>query len=182
MHFITENLFYDGRQLSHLYAYLNHQILGPSIVSWVGPCEVSLEKMVDGEDLLAGEKICGSQMLHFIVELFREDLVSMVLLQRLFASQIQQRILEDHKIALHRQGDDLYLGQKKLSISIACSSIQSVLMHFAMNITNEGTPVPTVSLSDLGIQDVRAFAEKVMVDLAQEYGSVLQATYKVKSV
>ena len=112
--------------------------------------------MVDGEDLLAKAEIRGDEMLHFIIEIFDRDLFSGVALQRLFAS-----IVTDHlNIAginglggkeLHRKGDDIYLEHKKLSISIATKSPVSTMVHFAMNVTNKGTPVPTLSLEDLGV-------------------------------
>ncbi len=181
-HFCREKKFYDGHQLSPLYAYLNHKILGPSMVSWIGGCEVKPEQMVDGEDLLAGEKIAGDEMLHFIVELFNVNLVSMVLFQRLFAAQVQQKISQEFHKQLRREGDDLYLGEKKLSISVATRSTNSVLLHFAMNISNQGTPVPTVSLKDLGVNDIKKFAESLMESFSNEYESILTATYKVRSV
>ena len=83
---IEQKLIYDGSQLRSLYAYLNHQILGDSMIGWRGPCDVQPEKMVDGEDLLAGSRICGSDMVHFLVEIFDRELFSGVLWQRLMAS------------------------------------------------------------------------------------------------
>ena len=60
---------YDGSQLVSLHNYLQHKLLGDSIVAWVGPCDVSIEHMVDGEDLLQNAEIRGSKMLHFLIEL-----------------------------------------------------------------------------------------------------------------
>jgi len=180
--FIDQKIFYDGHQLTPLFAYYNFHILGPSIISWVGGCSVHPDQMVDGEDFLAGEKIAGDEMLHFIVELFDVKLISMVLLQRLFAAQVQQKIFQDYQVQLHRAGDDLYLAEKKLSISIAAPAVQSTLIHFAMNITNAGTPVPTVSLPELGVVDVKKFAESLMLLFVKEYESIVNATCKVKSI
>ena len=82
-HWIDSNVKYDGSQLQSLFAYLNHQILGDSIVSWVGPCDVTFDHMVDGEDLLQKAEIKADKMLHFIVEKFDIKLFSGVCLQRL---------------------------------------------------------------------------------------------------
>ncbi|MGZ3785411.1 MAG: DUF366 family protein, partial [Bdellovibrio sp.] len=171
--FIEQKFAYDGTQLRSLYAYLEHGILGPSIIAWQGPCSISFDHMVDGEDLLAKAVIQGDEMLHFIIEVFDRDLFSAVALQRLFAS-ICRDYLQNSAISLGeknlvgdnlqaskgnscgksliRDGDDIYLEDRKLSISIATKSPVSVMVHFAMNITNKGTPVKTLSLQDLKLE------------------------------
>jgi hypothetical protein len=53
------------------------------------------------------------------------------------------------------------------------------MIHFALNITNEGTPVPTCSLEDLQI-DPKNFAEKVLKAFSEEYVSITEATQKVR--
>lgn len=184
--FIEKRFAYDGSQLRSLFAYLDHGILGPSIVSWVGPCSIPFEHMVDGEDLLEKAVIQGDEMLHFIIEVFDRDLFSGVALQRLFASiakdYLQKHSPVHHKDAgLHRDGDDIYLGDKKLSISIATKSPVSVMVHFAMNVTNLGTPVKTLSLEDLQL-DPRQTAESIMVLFRKEYMSIVTATQKVRPV
>jgi uncharacterized protein len=173
---------YDGSQLQSLFAYLEHEIMGDSCVAWRGSCDVSLEHMVDGEDLLEEAKICGSDMIHFIMEIFDRELMSGVLLQRLMASIVKDVLQElAPKFHLVRIGDDLYLGQKKLSISIATKSPTSTLVHFAVNVSTKGTPVPTVGLSDLKV-DVKKFAHLCLTRLELEYVSSLNATRKVRWV
>ena len=66
--FIKENFKYDGSQLRSLFAYLNYGLLGDSIVSWIGPCNVDFDHMVDGEDLLQKSEIRSDNMVHFIIE------------------------------------------------------------------------------------------------------------------
>lgn len=178
--FIDKEFLYDGTQLTSLFAYKNYGVLGNSIVSWVGECSVSFEHMVDYEDFRAKEKICGDKMLHFIVELFDKDLTHAVLLQRLFAAtahyEIQQSILSSQ---FKRVGDDLYFKEGKLSISIASSSPVSQMIHFALNVTNEGTPVKTSSLQDLNIGP-KEISKKLMETVSKEYQSIVEATQKVK--
>ncbi len=178
--FIDKEFLYDGTQLTSLFAYKNYGILGNSIVSWVGECSVSFEHMVDYEDFRAQEKICGKKMLHFIVELFDKDLTHAVLLQRLFAAtahyDIQQSILSSQ---FKREGDDLYFKEGKLSISIASSSPVSQMIHFALNITNEGTPVKTSSLQDLNL-GAKELSIRLMETVSKEYQSIIEATQKVK--
>ncbi|WII71590.1 DUF366 family protein [Bdellovibrio sp. 22V] len=185
-HFIEKNFAYDGTQLRSLFGYLDHGILGPSIVSWRGPCSISFDHMVDGEDLLAKAVIQGDEMLHFIIEVFDRDLFAGVSLQRLFASISKDYLQKNAKAglgeaSLHRDGDDIYLGDRKLSISIATKSPVSTLVHFAMNITNKGTPVRTLSLEDLKL-DPRRVAEDLMTSFRNEYVSIVTATQKVRPV
>ncbi len=185
-HFIEKNFVYDGTQLRSLFAYLDHGILGPSIISWRGACSIPFAHMVDGEDLLAKAVIQGDEMLHFIIEVFDRDLFSGVTLQRLFAS-ISRDYLQSHAGSalagqnLRRDGDDIYLNDQKLSISIATRSPVSVMVHFAMNITNQGTPVKTLSLTDLKL-DPHRVAEDLMTLFRKEFISIVTATHKVRPV
>lgn len=173
---------YDGSQLASLRGYLNHGLLGDSIVAWIGACDVTFEHMVDGEDLLQKAKIAGDKMLHFVIEKFDISLFAAVSLQRLLASIVMD-CLKEREAAheLVRQGDDIFLGDRKLSISIATQSPVNSLIHFAVNITNKGTPVKTLSLEDLGV-DPRAFAIEIMGRFCAEVESIQQATQKVRWV
>jgi hypothetical protein len=179
--FLTKKEKYTGQQLEPLRNYLVHKLLGDSVVSWIGACDVSFEHMVDGEDLLAQDKICGDLMLHFVFEIFSQSLATGVFLQRLFASVCKDEIEQHSGKKLLRKGDDLYWNGKKLSISIAAPSVNSVLVHFALNISNEGTPVKTCSLEDFKI-DPKKMALSVMKKFCHEYESILTATQKVRSV
>jgi hypothetical protein len=179
--FIEKTQSYDGTQLRSLYAYLDHKVLGPSVVSWVGPCSISFDHMVDGEDLLEGAEIRGDEMLHFIIEIFDRDLFSGVALQRLFAAIARDYLAEKSGKEILREGDDLYLNKGKLSISIATKSPVSVMVHFAMNVVNEGTPVQTSCLNDLRLNP-RQVATDLMTLLMEEYNSIQIATQKVRPI
>ncbi len=175
---------YDGSQLQSLRNYLKFQLLGDSIVAWVGPCNVRPEHMIDGEDLLANSEIRGDQMLHFIVELFDSTLFAAVGLQRLMAATIKDLLGEISKDAsltaeLRREGDDIFCGDKKFSISIATQSPTSSLIHFAVNVVNQGTPVPTISLAEFGVE-AKPFALEVMRRFSVEVDTIREATQKVR--
>jgi hypothetical protein len=184
--FIDANSLYDGTQLVSLHNYLKHGLLGDSIIAWVGPCNVSFEHMVDGEDLLARATIAGDKMVHFIVEKFDSSLLAAVGLQRLLASIVKDILLRESgeralAQTLIRDGDDIFSGERKLSISIATQSPVSSLIHFAVNVTNEGTPVKTLSLADLKIEP-KAFAITVMDAFSKEVATIVEATQKVRWV
>lgn len=180
---IDESIHYDGTQLKPLFTYLRWGILGDSIVAWRGSCNISFEHMVDGEDFIAQSAIAGSDMIHFIIEVFDRELATGVLIQRIFASIVKDLLIElSSELDVHslvRDGDDLYLSDRKLSISIASKSAVSTMVHFALNISNIGTPVKTCSLEDLRV-DPRELAQAAMDALSLEWNSTLNATKKVK--
>lgn len=189
--FFSEQIsVYDGRQLSPLFAYRTFGVEGHSIVSWVGPCAIPDEHIVDIEDLRAKARIEGSMMLHFIVEVFGANLREMVALQRLFASiaveqlkSLGQNVEGQTRFPIRREGDDLFVQLRdregKLSISIASLSSVSGMIHFAVNVTNDGTPVPTASLEDLRIS-AKEYSERLSQAFASEFQSIVRATQKVK--
>jgi len=82
------------------------------------------------------------------------------------------------ELKLNRDGDDIYFNEKKLSISVATQSPTSTLIHFAVNISNEGTPVPTCSLQDFNMAP-EAFSGRVMEKFCAEVEGITQATQKV---
>ncbi|MES2803178.1 MAG: DUF366 family protein [Bdellovibrionota bacterium] len=172
---------YDGSQLRPLFSYENFGLKGNAMISWISPTDVTLAHMVDYEDKIEEQKICGAKMLHFIIEFFPANLSFGVMAQRLLAAMIKDMLSEkaDKKNQLTRKGDDIYVGQGKLSISIASVSAVSTLVHFAVNITNKGTPVKTASLEDLKIKP-EAFAKDVLKAFATEFDDVIWATQKVK--
>lgn len=185
--FISKKINYNGSQLQPLYAYINHHLPGDSIVSFLGSCQISFDKMIDAEDIVAQAKIEGDEMLHFIIEIFQSDLLATVSLQRVLVC-IAQNILNSNSIMLKnnpliRNGDDLYFKVKKqlykLSISIASKSAVSAMIHFAVNVTNVGTPVPTCSLKELKINS-KKFSLQLMKEFQQEYISIVDATQKVR--
>lgn len=176
--FIENKIKYDGAQLKPLYAYTQHKVTGDSIISFEGECDVSLEHMVDAEDFVVNAKIQSKTMLHFIVEVFNQNIFTAVSLQRLLVAIAQNLLLEKNQ-KLARKGDDLYLGTKKLSVSIASVSAVSAMIHLGLNISNEGTPVETCALNDFGI-DAKHFSLELMQLFSNEFDSILEATQKVK--
>ncbi|MFN3453908.1 MAG: DUF366 family protein [Pseudobdellovibrio sp.] len=178
---------YDGSQLRPLFAYENFSLEGESIISWISPCDVNLDHMVDYEDKIADSKICGDEMLHFIIEFFPAHLQTGVSLQRLLAAIVKDEILKMLKnkdLAIERSGDDLYVTSSKikkgkLSISIASVSVVSTMIHFALNVKNTGTPVKTFCLEDVGI-NAKKLSLLVMKTFSEEYQSIVFATKKVK--
>lgn len=144
---LDETITYTGAQLRSLWAFRTCGLQGDSIVAFCGPCDVSEEHMVDEADRRAGQRIYSPWMLHFIVEHFDCDLERAVLRQRLLVALtgdlINSRL---GRLAVRREGDDLFAADRKLSVSIATLSPVSALIHLGLNVRTEGVPVPAVGL------------------------------------
>ncbi|MEG6615588.1 DUF366 family protein [Peptococcaceae bacterium 1198_IL3148] len=175
---------YDGTQLCSLWAFRNFGLQGDSIVSFRGRCHVQIDHMVDLADVRANDSIYSEDMLHFIVEHFDMDLEKTVTRQRLLIAIIKE-VLEDLTgCRLKRNGDDLYLNDAKLSVSIATLSPVSTVIHTGINISSNNTPVPTVSITDLGWPENRSaeLADKIGQRYANEIESIRLARCKVRGV
>lgn len=180
--FIDEEIKYIGSQLQPHWIYKNFKIQGDVIVAFVGECEVKLTEMVDIEDVINDEPIYSKLMLSFISEQFGIGLVEGVLRQRLLITIIKE-LLEEKGVFVVRNGDDLMIKGRKLSVSIATQSITSVLIHTGLNILSEGAPVKASGLkSELGIEDIKEFALEVMTRYATELEDIVLASTKVRGV
>ncbi|MFW5782602.1 MAG: DUF366 family protein [Candidatus Muiribacteriaceae bacterium] len=175
-----EDLFYDGSQLSSNFAYRKFGISGDSIVGFSGGCNIPQENMADLEDILDGEEIYSDKMLHFIAEFFFYDLNTVIALQRIFAGLIAELLYDRTGKRLDRDGDDLYLGPDKLSISIATHTGVSNMFHFAMNLDSRNTPVKTVSLAELGIEDINDLTQEIFKLFSEELKGMIKARCKVR--
>ena len=179
---IDEEIKYIGSQLQPHWIYKNFKMQGDAIVAFIGECEVKLTEMVDIEDVINNEPIYSKSMLSFITEQFNIDLVEGVFRQRLLICIIKE-LLEKRGIFVVRNGDDLMIDGRKLSVSIATKSTTSILIHTGLNIDSEGAPVKASGLtSELGITDIKEFAIEVMEAYAEELKDIELASTKVRGV
>lgn len=180
--FIDNEIKYIGSQLAPHWIYKNFKIQGDAIVAFCGECEVKLTEMVDIEDVINNEPIYSKYMLSFITEQFNIELVEGVLRQRLLMTTIKE-VLESRGFKVKRDGDDLFVNDKKLSVSIATKSLTSVLIHTGINILSQGAPIAVSGLeSDLGIKDIKEFALEVMKRYSDEIDDIILASTKVRGV
>jgi len=180
--FIEETLTYTGDQLRSHWAYEAHDIQGESIVAFRGPCDVTLEKMVDIADCKEEKIIYSDDMLHFIVEHFDLDLEKTILKQKRLVTVLMEKLNNRlKKNVVHRLGDDLFDESRKLSVSIATLTPVSTMIHLGINISSEHTPVPTKGLNEYGVDPVE-LAEAVMNQYMAELRMLAVARSKVKGV
>lgn len=175
------DIFYDGSQLRSGFISETFGLSGDAIVAFTGGCDVSPDHMLDLEDLEAGQSIRARLMLHFIVEHHGIALPLAVARQRLLAALVREVLTDEYGVSgLTREGDDLYLGERKLSISVAVKSPVSGLIHFAMNIDPTDAPVPAVGLRELGL-DETAVAASIQAAYVGEIASCEYAASKVRA-
>lgn len=172
-------VLYDGTQLAPHWAYRKMNILGDVLVAFTGEARVSLEHMVDLEDVKKKAPIYSPLMLHFIGEWFINSFEMGILYQHLFICEAYEALLERKISHLSRRGNDIYFqGNRKLNVSIATKSNTSVLMHAGFNIETLGTPVPTVGLNDFKIEpDI--FADEILGRFQRSFEGWKKARVKV---
>lgn len=179
---IEEPIKYEGWQLAPHWIYKNFKIQGDAIVAFKGECEVKLTEMVDIEDVINNEPIYSKNMLSFISEQFGVGLTEGVYRQRLLICTIKE-VLEDRGFKVVRNGDDLFVNDKKLTVSIATKSLTSILIHTGINIDSEGAPVKASGLTnDLGITDIDELAKEIMKRYSEETDDIFLAGTKVRGV
>lgn len=183
-HDLEQTMVYDGTQLSSLWAFRNFGLQGDSILTFRGACRVELSEMVDVEDVRRKAPIFSTDMLHFIVEHFDLDLEKTIIRQRLLIAIIKDLIQESTGALLCRKGDDLFLADRKLSVSIATLTPVSTMIHTALNVSSKETPVPAVGLADLGLEngEVSRIGGRVCSSYVHEITGIRMARCKVRGV
>jgi hypothetical protein len=157
-------------------------ILGDAIVAFAGPCDVRSDNLVDLADERAGATIVAARMLHFVVEHFSLALAEAVWRQRVLAAIVMEELLKRAPQALlRREGDDLYVGDAKLTVSIATAAPTSALIHFGVNVDGAGAPVKVFDLQRLNV-DAEELAKAVMSRYVDEVESFVEALSKVRGL
>jgi len=180
-HWLAQEIPYTGCELRSCWIADTAGIEGDAIVAFIGPCQVSLEHMVDMEDVRQGVPIKAARMLHFLAEHLDTDLARTVLRQRLLVCRAAEILNQTSMRQIRRDGDDLFVEDRKLSVSIATASPASTLIHLGLNIDPSGAPVPAIGLDELGVPapDV---AKQIMAAYVEEMQSVEAAQRKVRGV
>ncbi len=153
---------------------------GDAAAGFVGHCRVENDDLVDLDDARAGAHIESASMAHLIVEHPDCPLPVAVLRQRLLVCLLCE-ILSEMNLTVRREGDDVYYGGRKLTVSIAAPSSRSSLIHLGINVKPEGAPVPAV-----GLDEMKVDPKQLLGDLLERYRKELAACRhaegKVRSV
>lgn len=164
---VDEIFEYDGSQINPSWAFQEFGIYGSSIITWIGPVNITPDNLKDFADV--GLEIKSNYMVNFICEFFDQQPTNMrvaYLRQRLLV-MIFREILTEYGVSTKREGDDIFVDNRKLSISIASVSLSSAKIHFALNLEDKGTPddVATIGLYDIKVKDNQVFTEDNIKDL-----------------
>jgi hypothetical protein len=164
------------------FAFKEFGVPGDAIVAFVGPCDVRGDNLVDLADKRAGATIVAARMLHFVVEHFNLTLAEAVWRQRVLAAVVMEELLKRAPRApLRREGDDVYVGDAKLTVSIATLAPTSALIHFGVNVDGAGAPVKVFDLGRLGV-GAEELARAVMSRYVDEEESFVEALSKVRGL
>ena len=186
-HFAEKEIDYDGSQIRSLWAYREFGLKDDCVAAFIGKCDVKPEFMVDMEDLKSSAKILSPKMLHFIIEHFDNNLEAAVMRQRIFATIVKESIEADHPDIgkkIYRMQDNLFVGDAKMTVSIATVTPVSTKIHFGINIVAapiQSVGVRTAGLDEMGI-DARKLAGTAMQAYAAEMRSAREARCKVRGV
>jgi len=74
---------YDASQLRSLYCYESFGVQGDSILGWIAPTAITVEKLIDRDDAINERPIFADAQVHYVVEMFGVSLPFAVLAQRL---------------------------------------------------------------------------------------------------
>ena len=180
---LEKPLTYTGCELRPHWGLEQTKVYGSLLTAFVGPCDVPTGHLVDMEDRLASDRIGAASMLHILGEFYGTSLEAGVLYQRLMMVWVE-RLLNEAGKKVVRSGDDIFLGDRKLSVSIATVSPVSVLIHWGFNIDPSGAPVKAVGFGEFGWGglEVLAFAKKLMTHYIGELEEIRIAQCKVRPV
>ena len=180
--FLGEEIDYDGGQLRGHFIRERTGLGTDGLIAFIGRCDVRGEALVDLEDSERGDSIVAGRMLHFIGEHFSIGLREGNLRLRLLAGMARE-ILEESNgaVRVSRDGDDLFVLERKLSVAICTKSAISVVFHLGINIDPAGAPVPAVGLEELGVEP-EGFARTLLDRYSTECRSIEFALRKVRGV
>ena len=170
---------YNGEQLSPHWIYRQTKISGNTLIAFEGTADVSLDHMVDLEDVEKKAPIYSPRMLHFLGEFFIDSLETAIAYQHLLVFHLYEALVKQIGAQdFTRRGNDLYWKNRKASVSIATKSPVSVLVHLGVNIETENTPIPTSGLKEMGI-DPKALGAAILETFHQDYEIWARARVKV---
>jgi len=179
---LKERIDYTGDQLRSHFVRDSSGIEDDGVVAFRGACAVTGPRLVDLEDAEQHSSIIAEEMVHFIGEHFECTLREANYRLRLFVSILSESmrgLVPD--LVIMRDGDDLFIGERKLTVAIATVTPVSTVFHCGVNIDPRGAPVPAVGLSEIGVDGDRLTAA-VLERYRQECLSIDRAIRKVRGV
>ena len=174
--FIPDKIKFSGEQLNEHWTAENYEVIGDSIVAFVGPCDISPNYLSDIKHRKKKTPIKSELMLHFLAEHFDTDFEKVILRQKLLIHILKDKL--NHRLGgdvMQRWGDDLFDGDAKVTVTAVVKTKVSTKIHIGVNISSKNTPVKTKGLQDYKL-DPQEIAQAVM----NQYGvDILKITEKI---
>ena len=173
----------SGDEMLPHWAYRNFGLLGDSIVAFIGEFKVPPERWIDLESIMHDRRLPDTDMLHFVVEHFDNNLREGMLRQYVLVSILEEKLLhripnDGHKLV--RLGDDLFDGENRLSITAAGCTLVSVKLH--MGIYLEAGPARGVhGLGAYGV-DPMELADVVISQYRTEMRRLSEKAWRMKPI
>jgi hypothetical protein len=180
--FLPEKRALSGDEMLPHWALRNFDMVGDSIVSFVGDFKVPPERWVDISGIMRGGVFPNSEMMHIVVEHFGCALPEAVLRQYVLVSILQEKLLHRIKTNGHnltRLGDDLFDGDKRLSITAVGSTLVSAKIH--IGVFTESPGMGYFGLTEYGV-DPKELAEVVVCQYCAEMRRLAEKAWKVKPI
>lgn len=180
--YVKEKIKFTGEQLEPHWTYKNFDILGDSILAFVGPCDLKEEYLVGVDHFKKKTQIKSEMMLHFLVEHFDQDLEKAILRQKLLMSILKDKL--NHRLGgdvFQRWGNDIFEQDFKLTVSTVTRTPVSTKIHLGINISSKDVPVKAKGLSDYGI-DPDDVAEVVMNQYRLDMRRIQERITRTRSI
>ncbi len=178
---LDQPVVYDGLQLATEFVDRHAPGDGDALVLFQGEADVPVEHLVDREDAEAGAFIYSPLMAHVIVEHRGLQLMEAVFRQRVLVRLAADWIAARSGRPVEVSGNDLFVADGKLSVSVAAASPRGCLIHFGVNVETEGAPVRAAGLRDLRIRP-REYLAALGRLYADEVASAAHHAAKVRPV
>ncbi|KPL00057.1 MAG: hypothetical protein AMJ90_08915 [candidate division Zixibacteria bacterium SM23_73_2] len=180
--YIKEKIKFTGEQLVPFWTFERFDLLGDSIVVFIGPCELQERYVIGIDHWKKKTEIKSESMLHFLVEHFDLDLEKAILRQKILVNILKDKL--NHRLGgdvFQRWGDDIYDEDYKLTISTAARTDVSTKIHLGINITAKNAPVKAKGLSDYGI-DPDDIAQVVMNQYRLDMRRIQERLVKTRKI
>ncbi|MFQ5801049.1 MAG: DUF366 family protein [Candidatus Hydrothermarchaeales archaeon] len=179
-------LNYNGSQIAPLWAFRELGVQGDSVVFFQGEMKIPRDALIDIKDLREHREaypISSKRALHLIVEHFDDASLRLGYhRQRILVTVAKERVIDACNTHVKRKASDLYVGERKLSVSVATASASSSKIHLGINIISEGVPegVNAIGLEELGVKDIAALANDISKSYAEEIAEIEEDITKTR--
>ncbi len=120
------------------WALIHFDIRGDSIVAFIGTLHIDSDQQLDILEAKGKLSLPDCEMLNLVVEHFGDDLEKGILRQNILLNIAFEKILHRIKdVQIMRWGEDLYEGNKRLTVSSVSTTFVSVKIHLGICINPE---------------------------------------------